>query len=283
MPAESTNMDARSQFGIALVSVLWLLALLTLVVGGLTTTVRTETRAVTQALALAKARYAAQGGVELGAVNVLMPKSVRWPADGSVRNVRIGDVDVRISTTDEAGKIDLNQAPGELIATALMLGEADVNNVPSLVDAILDWRDGDDLRRLYGAEDSDYLAAGYSYGAADRGFRSIDELKLVLGMDAAVADRLHELVTIHSGQQGVNPELAPPRIAAAIAGNKQFQTAASDAAYTLNVEAVTADGVRARLSVTIRPAPGGNKPYQVLAWRQPAAPWSTNDAGEIVL
>ena len=51
---------------------------------------------------------------------------------------------MRIATSDEAGKIDLNHAPPELLVTALVYAGVDEPAVLPLVDAILDWRDGDD-------------------------------------------------------------------------------------------------------------------------------------------
>ena len=74
-------MQRRSK-GIALVSVLWLLVLLTTIAVALTATVRSEVRAVGNTVDMTKARYAAQAGVELGVLNLLGSASAalagRW-------------------------------------------------------------------------------------------------------------------------------------------------------------------------------------------------------------
>lgn len=51
-----------------------------------------------------------------------------------------------------------------------------------LVDALLDWIDADDLRRMNGAELDDYLDRGLNYGPSDAPFRTMTEMLLVLGM-----------------------------------------------------------------------------------------------------
>ena len=51
------------------------------------------------------------------------------------------------------------------------------------MDAIADFRDPDDLRRLNGAEDADYQSAGLKHGAKDGPFKAIEELQQVLGVD----------------------------------------------------------------------------------------------------
>jgi hypothetical protein len=51
-----------------------------------------------------------------------------------------------------------------------------------LVDALLDWIDADDLRRLNGAEADDYLDQGLNYVPSDAPFRTMTEMLLVMGM-----------------------------------------------------------------------------------------------------
>jgi general secretion pathway protein K len=64
-----------------------------------------------------------------------------------------------------------------------------------LVDAILDWRDEDDLHLVNGAEDPDYKAAGLPYGAKDGPFDSLEELQ-----QSDIAPRLNGF--IRAGQPG---------------------------------------------------------------------------------
>ena len=55
-----------------------------------------------------------------------------------------------------------------------------------LVNAILDWRDEDDLVHIEGAEKKEYQDAGLNYQPQNKPFQSIEELQLVLGMNETV-------------------------------------------------------------------------------------------------
>jgi len=55
-----------------------------------------------------------------------------------------------------------------------------------LVNAIIDWRDEDDLVGLEGAEKEEYKEAGLSYQPPNKPFKSIEELQMVLGMNEQI-------------------------------------------------------------------------------------------------
>lgn len=265
-------MSRRTSGGVALVGVLWLLVLLTAIAMALTTTVRSEVQTVSNTLEITRARYAAQGGVELGVWNLLLPKARRWPVDGSAHEVRIQDVALRIMTMDEAGKIDINHAGADVLAALFMQSGADPGRAAALADAVLDWRDGDDMRHLNGAEDEDYRAAGREYAAADRNFQTVGELRFVLGMDDELFARIRPAVTVCSGLPGVNASLASPQVVAAVSGIEHAQTNASGLSYTIYVDARTEAGARLAVAATLLLAPGGDgKPYQLVAWREAPA------------
>jgi type II secretory pathway component PulK len=67
---------------------------------------------------------------------------------------------VRVRVTEEAGKIDLNAAPAELLAALLQAPASEAAEAERLVAAIVDFSDEDRLPRPGGAEDPDYLRAG---------------------------------------------------------------------------------------------------------------------------
>ena len=261
-------MRNRSQ-GIALISVLWLLVLLTTIAVALTTTVRSEIRAVGNTVEMTRAKYAAEAGVELGVLNLLVPQVQRHPTDGSVRELAIGDIALRIATLDEAGRIDLNYASAEVLAALMTQSGVEMDRASAIADAILDWRDADDMRRLNGAEDTEYRMAGRGYGAADDSFYSVNELQQVLGMEPDIFAAIEPALTVYSGLAGSNPQLASPQVASAIAELPAAQTNASGLSYTIFVEATTTEGIKSRVAATVALVPGNaGRPYQVLAWRQ---------------
>lgn len=53
----------------------------------------------------------------------------------------------------------------------------------SVVDALMDWVDADDFKRLKGAERLDYLKDGFTDRPYNRAFQGLDEVTLVRGMD----------------------------------------------------------------------------------------------------
>lgn len=260
-------MMGRNSRGIALVSVLWLLVLLTAVTVALTTTVRGEIRAVGNTLRMTQAAYAAEGGIELGVLNLLTPQAQRWPTDGSLFETKFADARLRIAIVDEAGKIDLNAAGYPLLNKLLLVAGVEWDRAAQITDAILDWRDNDDLRRVNGAEDADYRMAGLDYGPSDSSFLSVDELQLVLGMDGGIFEKIRPALTVYSGLPGVNPRFASPGVSAVIEGLAEAQTNASGLVYTIYVEAMTSDDLVSRVAATVTLTPDGTgKPYQVLAW-----------------
>ncbi len=106
----------RRNRGIALISVLWVVALLTVVAGGVSTGMQSETRLARNLMVSAQARHAAEGGVQLAVLALLGgARRTAWQPDGSVHELVIGDAVVRVTVIDEAAKIDLNLAPDVLL------------------------------------------------------------------------------------------------------------------------------------------------------------------------
>ncbi len=261
--------SSKAQRGIALVSVLWVMALVALVATGLAQTVRSDSRAVANVLSQSRAQWAADAGVELAALNLMYPVAVRWPADGSVREIDVDGVQLRIATLDVAGRIDLNTAPPALLTNLITQAGMEANDAAYVVGAILDWRDVDQMRRLNGAEANDYRLAGRDYEPGNGPFQSVDELRLVLGMTDEIYSRLEPAVTVFSGEAGIKPLAAPPLAMNATSGLEYLRNAAGGSTFDVLVEAVAADGIAYRTAATIRMEYGSGRPYTVLAWRSP--------------
>lgn len=256
--------------GIALISVLWIVALLSVVATGLSASVRTETRIVANTERMLRAQFAVESGVELAAMNLMYPEAVRWPADGSVRELAVADAQLRIATWNVTGKIDLNLAPMPLLRSLILQAGVDATTADYLSDAILDWRDSDDFRHLNGAEDTEYRIAGLPYGAKDAPFDSIDELRMVLGMTDEIYTAIEESITTFSGQSGVNLQHASAQVVAAMAGLENLQSTAGGTTYTVQVEARVDSTIVSQAEATITVTYSGiGRPYQVMQWRTP--------------
>ncbi len=212
-------MTPHRQKGVALVVVLWGLVLIAIIGAGIASGTRTEATLARNAADNARARALADAGMYRAVLGMIDRRAEqRWRADGTEYELVLGGDRARITVHDEFGKIDLNAAHDAAIRLLLVgLGVGD-READALVDAIADYRDADDLRRLNGAEDGDYRAAGLDYGAKDARFEAVDELRRVLGMTPALYRELAPLVTVYSGRRGINPVTAPKELLLAIPG-----------------------------------------------------------------
>ena len=267
------------QGGMALIVVLWLVVLLSVMAAGHSRNVRTDTTLAARQVQSAKARALAEAGINHAILEMLAADAGRkLPVDGSLFDIRIGDEVVTIAIRDASGLVDLNGASPELLDAALEA--CDVGEVArgELVDAILDWRDGDNLRRLHGIEDDDYVAAGVAWTSRDAPFEAVDELKYLPGMSQARYDCLAPFVTVHSGRGGLNMEYAPPALVAALTGeevpaaepgadgsgsgprNGTFHVYASASGNATTMAAIEA---------VVRISRASKSPFTIVDWREP--------------
>jgi len=208
-----------TQSGIALVIVLWMLTLLTIIALSYSAITRVETKLTAHLVQTAKANALAEAGIWRAVTELLKPVvEQNWQANGSMHRVNFagGEIDIRIQ--DETGKIDLNSARTELLHNLILSLDITIDDGErlQLLQAILDWRDKDDLVRQFGAEDDEYSAAGFDYGAKDGPFNTLSELQLVTGMTPEIFKKMEPALTIHSHQPGINPELAPREVLLAL-------------------------------------------------------------------
>ena len=209
------------QRGIALIAVLWLTILLTVIASSFAFSMRSEALSARNALSFAQARAIADGAVERVAFELQRPRNLPevWIPDGQAREWQDGDVAIVASAVDEAAKIDLNVAAEPLLKGLLrVVGELDDEAAQRLVDAIVDWRDPDELRRPNGAEEPEYRSANRSYRPSNSLFESVGELQRVLGMSPPMFARIAPHLTVYSRQPGVNPATASREVLLAIPG-----------------------------------------------------------------
>jgi len=218
-----------SRRGIALISVLWVLVLLSLMAASFTRITRGETNLTRNLVENAKAEALADAGVAEAVLGLSRTAAEGgWRADGSVYAWRFAGGEIRVAVEDEGGKIDLNAAQTELLQGLFDAAGLTAGDAAALADAVVDFRDANDLRQLNGAEDDDYSAAGLSYGAKDGPFARIEELRQVLGMTPRIYDLVAPGVTVYSGRGDPHAGTAPAIVAAALAG-RSLETATEEA------------------------------------------------------
>ncbi|MDO9162532.1 MAG: type II secretion system protein GspK [Methylococcaceae bacterium] len=194
-------MNVTKQQGFALILVLWVLSLLIIMAGSFALNMRRETAVAAGVKANAQAMALAESGVAVAELMLLHPEvNKRWRADGSVYEIDFTDAQVRIQMLAEVGKIDINNASEELLQALINHVVDDEGRQTKLVNAILDWRDADDLARPDGAEKNEYKKAGLNYQPRNKRFRAIEELQLVQGISEDVYQALVPVITSYSGK-----------------------------------------------------------------------------------
>jgi general secretion pathway protein K len=209
-----------SQQGVALVLVLWVSILLTVIASSFIVERRTETLIVRNSISMARAAGAADAGVQRGLLDAFRNDTAPdiWRRDGQSHDWSFDGVPVRVEMRDESAKIDINTASDALLRGLLLSVGVPEEDVVKLLDAILDWRDPDTLKRANGAEEDDYRAAGLSYRPANAPFQAIEEIQLVLGMRPDIYRRIAPTITVFSRQTGVNAAFATRPVLLAIPG-----------------------------------------------------------------
>ena len=193
-----------------LLSVLWGLALLGAIATAFISAGSTSYRLARNALDAAQVDVAAEAAVNRAVLGLLDPNpQTRWRTDGVPRRIDFEGARMQVWVQDELGHIDLNNADGSLLIALFQSVGLDPQSASSLVDKILDWRDSSPFKRLNGAKDRDYRAAGYAYRPRNGPFQSLDELKLVMGMTSELFRRVEPALTIYSAKQFLDPQVAP--------------------------------------------------------------------------
>ncbi len=207
------------QRGVAFVVVIWLMALLTILLGAFALIARTEGMQARHLYDATVARYAAEAGINQASYFLSVPDpQMRWIPDGRGYAFAFDDAQIEVRITDESGLIDLNTADQLMLTELFTSAGVEADAAEALAAAIQDWRDPDDLVSPNGAEDAEYEAAGYTWGPKNAPFDMVSELQQVLGMTPALYQRIERTVTVYGGQARPNLAFAPIEILLTIPG-----------------------------------------------------------------
>jgi len=208
----------KSERGIALFLVLWVMALLTVIAGEFCYFVRTEANITRNFKEETQTYYIAMSGLSFAigelVVNELVPRQVkapdgkeeqediRWRINTDIPAIPFGDGQFKVERENESGKVNLNKAGAPLLKMMLSNFEIDDANKNIIVDSIMDWRDKDSLHRLNGAEDDYYLSLPQPYKSKNGDFTSIEELLLVRGVTPGIFyGGLKDMVAVYQDKE----------------------------------------------------------------------------------
>ncbi|MFK7794663.1 MAG: general secretion pathway protein GspK [Gammaproteobacteria bacterium] len=282
----------RSQHGVALIAVLWVLAFLATIASTVAHQSRSSLQITKNRIDQLKVKQAAESAVLFIVADLInAPSGDLYTQD--LLNSEYQDINIKLSYFDEAGKVDLNSVPASVMVSLLnVIGVADEQSL-MISDAILDWRDEDNLKRIDGAEDNDYAASGYLYGSSDAEFERIEELKLVYGMNEEIYNAISPYVTVYTQDYGVNLSVASNVVQTAvnnattlgeidssvtddnevdeddIGEDERFTSLTQGYIYTIKAIATTESGVSHEISTTVRLDRGNiYEPFTILKWMQ---------------
>ena len=232
----------RRQRGAALLLVLWVLALLSVLLGGLAGWVQLESRQALWHRQHTQTVLAAQAGVALAMADR------HWIADGRERLLTFDDAQLHVSLRSERGKLYLvNAEAHDLTRLALACGAspAQAAQVAKALDA---WR---------------------KQGLAP--FRVLEEVRQLPGMSQALYRQLLPELTLWSDLDRPAPAFASALMRQALNLPQQSaQGADPGEVLVVDSRAQRPGGYEARLQVTVllSPTEDGAQPYRVLRWQE---------------
>ena len=228
--------------GIALLIVLWVLAILMVVVLSFSFMTRTETHATLSFKEGIEKKFIAEAGIERGIMEIFFanffnanPNMIQeegkepWRTDGTGYSDKFGAGGYTVRITDESGKVDinmLNDASG-IILKNLLMNVAGVNEetADTIVDSALDWKDKNvGTHRLNGAGDEYYESLPNPYKVKHADFDTPEELMLVKGVTPEILygtrDKkgIIDFLTVYSRSGSINVNAAPKEVLMAIPG-----------------------------------------------------------------
>jgi general secretion pathway protein K len=228
-----TRAGHHSRRGVALLAALWLVVLITTVgtrlavaasehrAVGLSAADRARDQAVLRgALATLQARLEAQ--LRDDGRRAALPRRETDPwrdlPQGTAVELVVGEVPVEVAFLDLGTVRNLNLA-SELELTRLFAHTLrDAATAQRIAQAVLDWRDPDDLPRAAGGEREAYRAAGRVILPANAPFESVATLRHVLGVTPGLADAVRPFLATRGQVQRVNLNAAPEAVLRTLPG-----------------------------------------------------------------
>ncbi|MCW6056578.1 general secretion pathway protein GspK [Pseudomonas fragariae (ex Marin et al. 2024)] len=243
------SMTGQSQRGVALLVVLWVLALLSLLLGGLAGCVQLESRQSLWLRQNTQALMAAEAGMNMAVQGLLdAAQRKRWIADGRVVSLRMDDTQLLVSIRSERGKLDLNSAPVADISRLLQACGAAKNQASGIAQVLESQRNG-----------------------GQSPLRVVEEVRQLPGMSQALYVRLLPEITLWSGLDRPDPAFASALLRRALNLPNQSAVGADPGeVLAIDTRAERPGGVTALLQTTVllSPSEGGAQPYRVLRWQE---------------
>jgi len=285
----------RANKGLALIVVLWVITLLTIMASSFALTIQRETTITGSLKEKSTASALAEAGINYAILMLFTRDSEqRWKTNSSLYEIEFAGKRIRILIADEAGKINVNQASKEQLQQLFESLAVEETLADSLSDAILDWRDRNDLHRVNGAEKQQYEEAGLNYSPRNDLFKSSEEVQMVMGMTTEIYRQLEGLISVYTTNKKINPAAATrevlltlPDVDEAMVDEYLLQRADSErngepvaqpewyrgggksSAYMIIAEAMIGESVSEKIMTVIKRGRAKNGlPFETLKWAE---------------
>ncbi|MFN2399096.1 MAG: general secretion pathway protein GspK [Gemmatimonadaceae bacterium] len=206
--------------GFALLAVLWVMTGLAALALGLSLAARQGVSAAQRRTDLVRAAWIAEDCLERARVAIsteLSAVSAAWQSlDDVVRRSPIVPGACDVSVRAAGSVLDMNVIEAEGMVALFAATHVPRRLADSLADALLDWRDADDIARPFGAERSWYESRG-RFPPRNGPFADVRELARVRGFDAVA--EIERVLGVEPGRVAINH--APLVVLAALPGMSQ--------------------------------------------------------------
>ncbi len=187
--------------------------------GAMTTTRKMDSALTFNLIEQVKGQALAQAGVEYAVFRLLSSsddESIWRPETGRPFKWQFDHAEIIIQAQDVRGLIDINRTNPKVIQSFFETMGKNEEEAQALVDIMQDFRDQNQDHRLNGMEDEQYESLGLSYGAKDKAFQSIEELKLLPTMTDKFFQIIKPYLTLRNQTSKVSSIYAPEAVLRAL-------------------------------------------------------------------
>lgn len=231
--------NIKRQSGVVLPTVLWIVMACLTVTASYSASIRQSISSLSNSKTSLALGYAARSGLYIALSQLLMEKN-KYLENSNIFESVVGENSIKVTVESERNKLFINQASIRDIEILLTTSGIEFSQASLVSHRIVDWRDSNKIRSENGMEDNDYYDAGYKYGAKDKAFSDLEELKLISGIDDKIFQILNNNLSLYSSRNGN--------------------------VFTLTSVSTDAQKNKVELVAVVKLTGNKNKPYRILKW-----------------
>ena len=286
--------SVANERGFVLVSVLWAVALASLLVSALNSSARTSAMISSAETAVAQLEFAADAAVELAVARISTSGPQRWIADGRTYTLSLDRISLAITVQHAAGLIDLNTTDPEKMGSLLSGLLANPTQARELQTYILEQRAN---ARAAAQSSLTFFEQNRDGDANDKPvlvFRDVSDLLNSPNLNRRTYRQLYPFLTVFSGNKNIDLAYAPsallkvfpetatdrnqksaelrrretePTILANNSGQLETDNNVIGEAFHISIRATTKSMRQSLTTSVVIMTDSGSKPYRSLSWQ----------------